>query len=180
MNRLNKPILGLTLLLLAGSVSARQTCKDSITETTPTARFMAQDNGSTMLDMQTQLIWKRCSEGQSWDNGTSSCIGSATTYTWQGALEVATTLNASGGFASQTDWRVPNIKELASIVELKCYAPAINLEVFPNTEGYAVVWSSSPMPYASNDAWSVVLDIVNSPDGKEAYYKQVRLVRSGQ
>ena len=170
-----KITLGIALCLLLTN-SFAQTCKDSISETTPTERFNDQHDG-TVLDSKTNLIWKRCSEGQTWDGTT--CAGSASTYTWQGALSATEALNTGEGFAGETDWRVPNIKELDSIVELKCYSPAINLSVFPNTPS-AVVWSSSPYASSSYYAW-----YVSFSDGNDvAYFKndyiQVRLVRSGQ
>ena len=170
-----KITLGIALCLLLTN-SFAQTCKDSISETTPTERFNDQHDG-TVLDSKTNLIWKRCSEGQTWDGTT--CAGSASTYTWQGALSATEALNKGEGFAGKTDWRVPNIKELGSIVELKCYSPAINLSVFPDTPSENV-WSSSPYAYYSYVAWNVNFD-----DGYDGPYAkdnslQVRLVRSGQ
>jgi len=172
--------LGMTLCLLFSS-SFSQTCNTSITASTPDSRFTPQGNG-TVLDTQTNLIWKRCSEGQVWDGSTGNCTGSASTYNWQGALDAAQTLNSSGGFASHTDWRVPNIKELASIVELKCYDPAINLTIFPNTSSNAFVWSSSPIANFGSKVWPFYFGY--GYYGGNTYLKsdvkQVRLVRSGQ
>jgi len=170
-----KITLGIALCLLLTN-SFAQTCNDSISETTPTERFNDQHDG-TVLDSKTNLIWKRCSEGQTWDGTT--CAGSASTYTWQGALSATEALNTGEGFAGETDWRVPNIKELGSIVELKCYSPAINLSVFPNTPS-AAVWSSSPNANFSSLAWSVHFSngFVYTPSKNGN--SQVRLVRSGQ
>ena len=174
---LKKLTLGMTLCLLFSS-SFSQTCKTSITASTPDSRFTPQGDG-TVLDTQTNLIWKRCSEGQVWNGSTSNCTGSASTYTWQGALDAAQTLNNSGGYAGKTDWRLPNIKELSSIVELRCYAPAINLSVFPDTNA-SVVWSSSPNAYDGSYAWSVVFYDGYDNASSKIYNWRVRLVRSGQ
>lgn len=119
-------------LLVAQSLNA-QICKpESIPATTPTNRFIVHANG-TVTDKTTGLMWKKCSEGQSGDDcGT----GSPSRYNWGQALQQAQEINDSGGFAGYRDWRLPNIKELYSIVENQCLYPAINLDVFPNTPYY--------------------------------------------
>lgn len=156
-----------------------QSCNiTSVIASTPTYQFINHHNG-TVTDKNTGLIWKKCSEGQTWNNNTDNCAGNATTYSWQGALNRAQTLNRLGGFAGKKDWRVPNIQELYSIIEEQCYYPAVNITVFP-TVYKAAFWSSSPHNGESSMAWGVIFDFgYDSP-----YYKssnnQIRLVRSGQ
>lgn len=41
------------------------------------------------------------------------------------------------------DWRLPNSKELASLVEYACFAPAISVEAFPDTPS-ASFWTNTP------------------------------------
>jgi len=129
------------LLICQISIATAQTCQTSITETTPTSRF--SDNGDgTITDNTTLLIWKRCPESMAFsDNATpanltdDSCTASTNLsgYDYQEALQHVANLNSSGGYAGKNDWRVPNIKELNSIIELSCHSPAINLTVFPDT-----------------------------------------------
>jgi len=78
----------------------------------------------------------RCTLGQTWSGAT--CTGSPTPYVWADALAAA----QSSSFAGHTDWRIPNVKELLSIVERRC-SPAINDTVFPATFP-GVYWTSSP------------------------------------
>jgi hypothetical protein len=138
----------MTLLpILAGA----QTCQTSrILATTPTNRFTINNDG-TVSDTKTGLTWKKCSEGQS---GVDCRIGTATTYTWQGALQQAQSVNNNGGFAGYKNWRLPSIKELNSIVEEQCSQPSINLAVFPESQG-SLYWSSSPYADDSSGAWYV-------------------------
>jgi len=108
-------LLGLCLVFFTGAAAAAQTCKyDSIPATAPASRFT--DNGDgTVTDKTTGLQWQRCSQGQTWSGGT--CAGTATGHTWQAALQLADVAT----YAGRSDWRLPNIKELASIVEQACY-----------------------------------------------------------
>ena len=152
-------ILLVTIFMLVDQAHA-QTCYSAIPASTPTSRFT--DNGDgTVTDVYTDLTWKRCVEGQNWDGAT--CSGTPSLYTWQQALQLAATLNAGGGYAGQTDWRVPNIKELGSIIESQCYGPAINLNVFPGTyTTSSKFWSASPNTYALGYVW--ITDIGSGTD----------------
>ncbi len=162
------------VLTLLPVVAFAQICQTaSIPATTPTNRFTINKNG-TVSDTKTGLMWKTCSEGQS---GTDCSGGSAATYTWQLALQQAQTINNGGGFAGYSDWRVPNVKELLSIVEEQCIEPSINLTVFPNTPYLNVFWSSSPSADFSGNAWYVGFYGGGSDYGFKDYGNFVRLVR---
>jgi len=165
------------IVFLCGQAMAAQTCKTaSITATTPTADFTDNGNG-TVTHTKTGLMWKRCSEGQAWSGTT--CTGTATTYTWQAALQQAETLNNGGGFATFTDWRVPNIKELDSIVERQCSSPAINAAIFPATVS-GNYWSASPYAAIAARAWGVGFGNDNDRAVNKSNINYVRLVRGGQ
>jgi hypothetical protein len=153
-----------------------QTCNANITASTPDSQFTENGDG-TITDTATGLMWKKCLEGMTGD----FCeTGAAATFTWQAALLRPRVVNDGGGFAGKTDWRLPNIKELGSIVEGKCFNPAINLTRFPNTPS-SVVWSGSP--YADVSGYALIVGFV---DGVLGYHPrdfddgQVRLVRGGQ
>ena len=70
----------------------------------------------------TELVWEK-----------QSAPG---TYTWQAALKYCENLELAG----QTDWRLPNMRELQSIVDYGRFKPAIDpvFEASPNW-----YWSSS-------------------------------------
>ena len=148
----------------------------AVPATTPTADFVLHGDG-TVTHTRTGLMWMRCGLGQSWTG--SGCDGSANGYTWRNALNAAQDVNHTGGFAGHTDWRLPNKNELESIVEERCWSPAINAAVFPNTPN-SWYWSSSPYAVSSVNAWNVSFN-----NGRVYWYgkdngNHVRLVRAGQ
>lgn len=118
-----------------------QTCKNNIKVTTPSSDFISNGNG-TVTHRPSGLMWKVCSEGQIFS--ASGCSGEATSLSWSSALNLA----ESTSFAGFSDWRLPNVKELTSIVELSCYGPSINLEYFLGTPANSY-WSSS-LAYTNN------------------------------
>ena len=132
---------GLLIGLWLISCSAAAICSGTNQNTavplsTPTTDFA--DNGDgTVTHVPTGLLWKRCSEGQEWSG--STCTGAESSFDWQGALTHAD----EHSFAGHTDGRLPNVKELKSIVERRCWSPAINTVIFPAaTSGW--FWSASP------------------------------------
>ena len=165
MKKLNT--LSALALLLAISHSHAQTCNANIVRTAPDSRYELLNNGTEVKDTQTSLIWQRCSLGQTW-NG-SSCTGTAAIYNWTNALQTAA--NMGNG------WRLPNIKELSSLVERACYNASINETYFPNTmrDWY---WSSSPVAFNSNAAWFVSFNAGGGSGYHKGYNSYVRLVRS--
>ena len=101
------------LSLLALTSYSHAACNPNMTATAPNSRYNLLNNGTEVKDVQTGLIWQRCSLGQMW-NGTT-CTGTAATYNWTNALQTA--VNMGSG------WRVPNIKEPDSLIEQACYNP---------------------------------------------------------
>ncbi|CAK0761782.1 hypothetical protein CCP3SC15_270010 [Gammaproteobacteria bacterium] len=171
-------LISALLLLLSPLVGWGQTCNSAIPESTPISAFPDTGNG-TVTDTRTGLVWKLCVEGQTWDVDSFTCSGNAQIYTWQQALLRAKAHNDAGGFAGQTDWRLPNVKELLSITEERCYDPAINLSVFPETNS-SDFWSASAYADASGYAWHVLFSHGYAYYGYEDGSFQVRLARAGQ
>lgn len=166
-------IKAVLLIGLVFSSHAQQVCypETEIPSSTPDSRFI--DNGDgTISDIGTGLMWQKCSRGVSGSNCES---GVATPHNWLQALEVAQSSNLAG----YSDWRLPNITELSSIVEERCYNPSINSSYFPNTAS-VYYWSASPFVGYIDFAW-----YVNFHYGDSYYYvsgyryssRRVRLVR---
>jgi len=125
----------------------------------------------TVRDLQTSLIWQRCSQGQTG----SSCSGTASTHTWAQALVLA----SNSSFAGQSDWRLPSSKELQTLPEYGCSNPSINLNVFPNTPSVRF-WSSTTFAGVASNAWNVLFVYGNLNVSTKTSTNHVRLVRGGQ
>ncbi|HFD86417.1 MAG TPA: DUF1566 domain-containing protein [Gammaproteobacteria bacterium] len=162
-------------------------CNPDILPTKPDSIYIDNQDG-TVTDTKTGLMWKQCSEGQT--STASACDnGYVNTFTWQMALKHTEEVNSSGGFAGYTDWRLPNYRELASLVEYQCVDPAINSFLFPHTmsvlapgliKGY---WTSSP--YMGRDvsravfSWVTYFSTGVTHPALRSETNMVRLVRGG-
>lgn len=123
-----------------------------------------QDNANgTVTDLVTGLIWQKST--------------SPTQRTWTGAMNYCESLT----LASQADWRLPNIKEVQSLVDHAGSNPAINLTAFPGTRYGSSdhYWSSTTNDNDDDNAWTVyfrygeVRDYDKS-DNDEGYVRAVR------
>ncbi len=101
-------------------------------------------------DNFTGLMWQGCAAGQ---NGSDCSNGSASGYTWEIALAFCKGLS----FAGYDDWRLPNIAELNSIVDLTTVSPSIVEGVFPGTP-CSSFWSSSSGADGQSGAWTLYFD----------------------
>ncbi|MFI3137363.1 MAG: DUF1566 domain-containing protein [Methylococcaceae bacterium] len=155
-------LLLLLLCLFAGNAFA--------TPTTPTSDFIDNRDG-TVTHKTTGLTWMRCALGQTWTG--SACSGTASTYTYDQAVAL------TGTFAGHSDWRVPNIAELQTLVERENMNPTINTDLFPNSHSQTF-WSSSPYVGSTNYAWDV--DFYDGDVGRDLILRSlpVRLVRASQ
>jgi len=107
--------------------------------TTPDDDFTNLGNG-VIEHRPTGLQWAQCALGQRASGNT--CVGQAGVYTWQEAREAVEQANRSGRIAGQTDWRLPSVDELATLIEKCRQAPAINTTQFPNTP-WSGFWTST-------------------------------------
>ena len=140
----------------------------------PGPRFTTNAD-TTVTDNLTGLVWTP--DGNT--PGQPAC-GPAVTKTWQGALNYAACLN-SNSYLGHTDWRLPNINELESLVNPE----QSNTATWLNTQGFSNVqpvyyWSSTTS--AGNTTLGFIVDIWHG--GVYGYPKTdsypVWPVRSGQ
>jgi hypothetical protein len=107
------------------------------------ANFTTQQEESdyVVLDNYTTLMWEVKTDGNK-----------TTEYTWEQALTYCEA--TMDGYAGYDDWRLPNIKELASIVDLETVSPAIDTAYFPNTQS-GHYWSSTTYLGSTSYVWYV-------------------------
>lgn len=114
---------------------------DNIASTTPTEKFLDAGTG-VITDLRFGLMWSACTFGQTFLQDNGSCSGDGENMeTWSDALSSQNILNENE-YAGYQDWRLPNIKELSSIVERACRNPAIRADIFPDSIN-AVYWTNT-------------------------------------
>jgi len=124
------------------------------------------------IDHNTGLMWASngSNYGCNWGQGTD----------WQSAIIFCDNLD----FAGYTDWRLPNFKELASLLDFGEFTPqaVINPIYFPNTNisGGGYYWSSTTMYVNSSAAYVMDFSNLYGTQGQfkvDSYY--LRPVRGG-
>ncbi len=119
-----------------------------------------------VLDRATGLMWPRVGTALGCNNGVSIAWADGITY-----LEAL-------DFAGFTDWRMPNVRELMSMIDYKLYVPAAPEPPFINTTD-SEYWSSTTYIENTLNGWSV-----NFFDGVVRQYLKIntfkiRAVRGG-
>ena len=119
----------------------------------------SRSSSGVVTDSVTGLEWQDDVESQMMD--------------WQNAIDYCEALPLDGA-----NWRLPNIRELSSIVDDTRYSPAIS-SVFVNTISY-YYWSSTTSAYYTDGAWVVYFNSANQSSSNKSYRHYVRCVRAGQ
>ncbi len=131
------------------------------------------DHGNgTVTDPQTGLMWSRCSLGQDDD---ATCSGDAQSSEWRDALLAVRDRN-NANWLGHDDWRLPNIKELASLLRRDRAWPAID-PVFANTDP-GVYWSSTNHAGEPRAVWGAFFSEGNVFGVDKESMARVRLVRT--
>lgn len=141
--------------LVRGGAAAPQSCPHIATATRYI--FSTDSDGTALVsDQTTGLTWKRCAEGQTWNN--ARCSGAANnSFSQEAALIRARDASHPAG---SPPWRLPNVKELASLIESACAGPAtLDTTAFPSASGDNFIsstpYAASSAPGVYDKAWSV-------------------------
>jgi hypothetical protein len=136
----------------------------------PSPRFTDNSNG-TVIDNLTGLIWLK----------NANCLG----VSWTAALkDVGSIANGQCGLtdgSTSGQWRVPNVRELESLVN----AGQSNIAAWLNSQGFSSVqsghyWTATTYAPSTDDAWYVNLSDGHIYWGKKAVSYYVWPVRSGK
>jgi len=113
-----------------------------------TQQFFIDNGDGTVTDNNTGLIWMKATADLNGDN----IINNSDQYSWQAAKDFCENLNLAG----YSDWRLPELIELTTLLDYGRYQPAINL-IFSCEPSY--YWSATPDAYNSEGyAWGVHFD----------------------
>ena len=164
----------LAFSLIPVAVSAVADCNAMLKAHSLPVSLEVSDSGQLITDPKTALMWMRCSVGYSFSNGT--CDQASATevgYNWAEALVLADSFE----FAGYTDWRLPNRKELDSIVDRACFDPSVDEGLFPGVTA-TNYWTNSLYNFNMQFAWGIdFASGSHKPLSKQDKYS-VLLVRS--
>ncbi|AOP33244.1 hypothetical protein A0128_04895 [Leptospira tipperaryensis] len=139
----------------------------------PAQNFTDLGDG-TILDVNTNLLWQKCSVGQS---GNECQNSTATFFTWQNALIQCNSLPTTG-----SRWRIPNVREQLSIAryDLLMGTNGIDLNVFPNNVNYGSSWMSN-VSLLAGDIGTFTFDFqyARLSRSNAVYTQAVRCVKDG-
>jgi len=142
-------------------------------------------NGNALPDSATSWgMVKDNVTGLIWENKTAdgSIHDSGKTYTFNDAQNVFIPQLNAANFGGYSDWRLPTIKELSTLLDISRDKPPINTDYFPNT-ATTLYWSSSPTAFVSpipNAAWDVDFLTGNTYYIGKSASPRVRAVRGNQ
>ena len=127
--------------------------------------LMAVNPNGVVNDNKTNLEWQ---------DDYSDNNNSIKNTTWQSAIDYCENLNLDG----KSDWRLPNLNELTSLLDYTRYNPSID-SIFQNTDS-DFYWSSTSNVLNNDNAWLVNFDYGYQTGSHKDYSYYVRCVRAGQ
>ena len=156
-------------LLYNADITAASNINAILVSGTSTSPDFVDNLNGTVTDNVTGLVWKKCSEGYRYNATGASAAdkcqldgGDSTAFSWQDGLIRAKAVNEGGVGESlmTTNWRLPNIKELNSLLN-RAHAAGVagmfDSFTLPNTS-LSNFWSSSINSYSPTQGLSLNLN----------------------
>lgn len=116
--------------------------------------------------------------GLMWVTDPMTDAGFKGVQTWESALTSCTVTLNGMAYAGYSDWRLPNAKELQSIVDYGRQIPSINTTYFLNTQSNNY-WSSTTSKPSTTGAWTVFFFDGTMLNFNKTFTYCVRCVRGG-
>ncbi len=118
----------------------------SIPMTSNASKYISR--GYFVIDLQNKIEWLTCPIGMNWSN--KNCIGKAIKLDFNDVKKALVIANNQ----LKGKWRLPNRKELESLVCKKCKNIKINLKIFPNTPAEPF-WTGEKNIWQPENNWIV-------------------------
>jgi hypothetical protein len=122
-----------------GDQSSDVTCADYF----KTADSVLVDKGNGVVqDTTTDLQWYRCNAGQNYVNG--ECKNEALNLNFDATANAVQEISTKQTpQATEISWRMPTQNEYASLTDVPCNSPMIDVTAFPAAQSETFYWSSS-------------------------------------
>ena len=142
-------------------------------------RCVADNENGTVTDNLTGLIWLKnanCAATRNWATALSDVVA----LNSDGEMNSNNCGDTSNSSSHQTDWRLPNLREMQSLIDYGRSGPAL-----PSGHPFTGVrssnyWSSTTYADDTSVAWDVSLDDGYVSGGGKAGTNYVWPVRGGQ
>ena len=119
-----------------------------------------------VTDNLTGLMWQGCQIGAS-GNTCATSNSLAIKMSWSEAIAACEALD----WGRNSDWRLPNRKELFSLIENRSESGFLDLTAFPNTSSAHAFWSSTTKATNDDFAWTVDFTSGSLDSGDKDYYQ---------
>jgi hypothetical protein len=116
----------------------------------PTDRFKMNAGATFAFDRVSGLIWSTATQTP----GPAACDDTGLNLDWQQALDHVECLNETA-YLGRTDWRIPNRKELQSLIDYSKGAPALPAGHPFNDKLGKTYWTGTTDATSPTDAWVV-------------------------
>ncbi len=158
--RLPRGLTSLTVLALVFFCGGVWAQSDEDFGDQPLPAYEVCADGLTVADLNTGLLWELKVPG---GGGSDTCLtdlhGVGSFCTWgQATSDWIGMVNLEGGtgYAGFSDWRVPSIKELQSIVDYSVPSPGPTIAAsFPGETASSIYWAVPSDADSPGDAWGV-------------------------